>query len=371
MNKTTGLANVHQGIAGLNPYVPGKPIDELTRELGIADIIKLASNENPRGPGPIVMQALDSVRGDLSRYPDGSGYLLKESLASRLEVDTSQITLGNGSNDVLDLVTRVSVEPGYEAIISEHSFVVYRLATTCAGGTLVTVPAKDYGTDLEGMLGAITEKTRIIFIANPNNPTGTWVAQTELANFLRQVPNNVWVVLDEAYFEYIDEPDYPNGIELMADHPNLIVTRTFSKIHGLASVRLGYSISSPEMADLVNRARQPFNCSSFALAAGVAAIADTDFVATSLALNQEGLTQLTQGVAALGCDYIPSVGNFVSIDCGGPGPETFDALLHKGVITRPVAEYGLPRHLRVSVGLEAENERFLDAFKAVLNEREG
>lgn len=371
MSKSIDLKNVHQGIAGLNPYAPGKPIDELARELGISDIVKLASNENPRGPGPIVLQALDSVRGDLSRYPDGSGYLLKKSVADSLRVDTSQITLGNGSNDVLDLVARVSVEPGYEAIISEHSFVVYRLATTCAGGTLVTVPAKDYGTDLEGMLAAITEKTRIIFIANPNNPTGTWVGKSALLDFLRQVPESVWVVLDEAYFEYIDEPEYPNGVALIGDHPNLVVTRTFSKIHGLASVRLGYSISSPEMADLLNRARQPFNCSSFALAAGVAAIADQGFVATSVALNQEGLAQVTKGLEAMGCDYIPSVGNFVSVDCGCPGPEIFDALLYKGVITRPIAEYGLPRHLRVSIGLEAENERFLDAFKAVLNEREG
>jgi histidinol-phosphate aminotransferase len=363
------MQNVHKGIAGLNPYLPGKPIDELARELGISDIVKLASNENPRGPGPIVLQALDSVRGELSRYPDGSGFLLKEALAGHLRVNENQITLGNGSNDVLDLIARVTIEPGHQSIISEHSFVVYRLATVCAGGELVTVPAKKFGADLEGMLAAITDRTRTLFIANPNNPTGTWVAESELTDFLDRVPPNVWVVLDEAYFEYIDDAEYPDGTSLLHRYPNLIVTRTFSKIHGLASVRLGYSISSPEMADLLNRARQPFNCSSFALAAGVAAIADEDFVTTSAALNREGMDQLVRGIARLGYEYIPSAGNFVSIDCGVPAPEIFDSLLRKGVITRPIAEYGLPNHLRVSIGLEAENDRFLNAFEAVMMER--
>lgn len=363
------MQNVHKGIAGLNPYLPGKPIDELARELGISDIVKLASNENPRGPGPIVLQALDSVRGELSRYPDGSGFLLKEALAGHLRVNENQITLGNGSNDVLDLIARVTIEPGHQSIISEHSFVVYRLATVCAGGELVTVPAKNFGADLEGMLAAITDRTRTLFIANPNNPTGTWVGESEVTDFLDRVPPNIWVVLDEAYFEYIDDPEYPDGTSLLDRYPNLIVTRTFSKIHGLASVRLGYSISSPQMADLLNRARQPFNCSSFALAAGVAAIADEDFVTTSAALNREGMEQLVRGIERLGYEYIPSAGNFVSIDCGVPGPEIFDALLRKGVITRPIAEYGLPNHLRVSIGFEAENDRFLNAFEAVMMER--
>ena len=361
------MDNIHQGIASLQPYAPGKPMDELARELGLSDIIKLASNENPRGPGPIVLQALDQVRGELSRYPDGSGYLLKEALATKLGVRETQITLGNGSNDVLDLVTRVSVEPGFEAIVSEHSFVVYRLATTCAGGKLVTVPAKDYGAHLEGMAAAVSDNTRIIFIANPNNPTGTWVKHDELVEFLDAVPERVWVVLDEAYFEYVDEAEYPDGVSLLAEYPNLVVTRTFSKIHGLASVRLGYSVSSIEMADLLNRARQPFNCSSFALAAGVAALADDDFVSTSAALNREGMAQMTTGVEALGINYIPSVGNFVAIDCGKPGQDVFEALLQKGVIARPIAEYGLPNHLRVSIGLEAENERFLAALAEVLD----
>ncbi len=361
--------NVHQGIAGLKPYSPGKPIDELARELGISDIVKLASNENPRGPGPRVVSALEKAGGELSRYPDGSGYLLKETLAAHLRVGESQITLGNGSNDVLDLIARVTIEPGFESIIAEHGFVVYRLATVCAGGRLVTVPARNYGTDLTGTLAAITERTRVIFIANPNNPTGTWVAKDALRSFLRQVPEQVWVVLDEAYFEYIDAPDYPDGISLLGDFPNLIVTRTFSKIHALASIRLGYSVSSPVMADLLNRARQPFNCSGFALAAGVAALTDQDFVATSAVLNREGMAQLTAGVRALGFDYIPSAGNFVSVDCGCPGTEVFEALLRKGVITRPIAEYGLPRHLRISVGLADENQRFLESFKAVMDER--
>ena len=273
--------NVYAGIARLNPYQPGKPIDELARELGISDIIKLASNENPRGPGPLVREAISAQFDDLSRYPDGGGFILKQALAQKLGVEIAQITLGNGSNDVLDLISRVVVEPGYEAIIAEHSFVVYRLAVAYTGGQLITVPALEYGTDLDGMLAAVTERTRVIFIANPNNPTGTWVKKPALAKFLEQVPDNVWVVLDEAYAEYSDNPEYPDGIELLNHHKNLIVTRTFSKIHGLASLRVGYGVSTPEFADLLNRVRQPFNVNSMAMAAASAALADNDFVDSS------------------------------------------------------------------------------------------
>ena len=358
--------NVHQGIANLQPYQPGKPIDELTRELGITDIVKLASNENPRGPGAGVQAALAKEATGLSRYPDGSGFYLRTALVEHLGVTPDQLTLGNGSNDVLDLITRVTVEPGCEAIIAEHSFVVYRLAVAYVGGRLVEVPARDYGTDLEGMLAAITPQTRTIFIANPNNPTGTWVTEAALVAFLEQVPPEVWVVLDEAYFEFSTDPDYPDGIALQKRFPNVIVTRTFSKIHGLAALRVGYAVSTPEFADLLNRARHPFNVNSLGQAAAVAALADSDFVSSSREINQAGMRQLTQGLQSLQLEYIPSAGNFVTFDCGGSGPELFQAMLRQGVIVRPVAEYGLPNHVRVSIGLEAENQRFLEALSQVL-----
>ncbi len=360
------MDNVHQGIAGLNPYQPGKPIDELARELGISDIVKLASNENPRGPGPAVLAAINGELGSLSRYPDGNGYALKEALVKHLNVDAAQITLGNGSNDVLDLVARVAVLPGTEVVVAEHSFVVYRLATLSAGGTLVEVPARDYGADLDAMLGAINERTRVVFLANPNNPTGTWVSKDALGAFLDAVPERVWVVLDEAYLEYGDNPDYPNALTLLDRHPNLIVTRTFSKIHGLAALRVGYGVSSAEFADLLNRARQPFNVNSVALAAAAAALADQEFVSESRVMNQAGMAQIVDGLAALGLEHIPSLGNFVAFDCGKPGPEVFQALLKLGVIVRPVAEYGLPNHIRVSIGLPEENARFLEALPAAL-----
>ena len=359
-------SNVHQGIAALNPYKPGKPVEELARELGLDDIIKLASNENPRGPSPSVAAAVQAACGELTRYPDGSGYLLKTALAQHIGVDAAQITLGNGSNDVLDLVARVTVEPGSQVVTAQHSFVVYRLATVSAGGELIEVPAKDYGADLGAMLDAVGPKTRTVFIANPNNPTGTWLASTPLKQFLQSVPENVWVVVDEAYFEYVADPEYPNCTQWLAEFPNLIVTRTFSKAYGLAAVRLGYAVSSSTMADLMNRARQPFNCSSLALAAGVAALEDQGYVQESVALNNAGMQQLLAGFAQLGLASIPSLGNFVCVDCGRPGAQVFEAMLQKGVIVRPVAEYGLPDHVRISVGLEAENARCLEALTAVL-----
>ncbi len=360
------MDNVHQGIAGLNPYQAGKPIDELARELGISDIVKLASNENPRGPGEAVQAAIARELGSLSRYPDGNGYVLKEALVKHLGVDAAQITLGNGSNDVLDLVARVAVQPGTEVVVAEHSFVVYRLATISAGGTLVEVPAKNYGADLDAMLAAVTDKTRLVFLANPNNPTGTWIKRDALTAFLDALPERVWVVVDEAYFEYGEDPDYPDALALLPAHPNLIVTRTFSKVHGLAALRVGYGVSSAEFADLLNRARQPFNVNSLAMAAAVTALADQEFVSESLALNKAGMQEVVAGLDALGLEHIPSLGNFVTFDCGRSGPEVFDAMLKLGVIVRPVVEYGLPDHIRVSIGLPEENARFLATLPGAL-----
>lgn len=357
--------SINPRIAGLNPYKPGKPVEEVARELGINDIVKLASNENPRGPGSKVQQAIAEAATELSRYPDGGGFELKARLAEKFGVDTTQLTLGNGSNDVLDLIARVVLEPGAQAIISEHSFVVYRLAVTCCGGDLVTVPAKNYGADLPAMLSAVSDDTRLIFIANPNNPTGTRTPGSELLPFLQAVPEHVWVVLDEAYLEYVEDADHLNGATLLDQFPNLIVTRTFSKVYGLAAVRFGFGISSPAFADLLNRARQPFNVNSLAMAASLAALQDDDYVNESVALNRAGMQQMTQGLTRLGYEYIPSAGNFVAFDSGEPSDDLFQRLLHEGVIVRAIAEYGLPTHVRVSIGLPAENERFLSVLAKV------
>ena len=357
--------SINPRIAGLSPYKPGKPVEEVARELGINDIVKLASNENPRGPGAKVQQAIAEAATELSRYPDGGGFALKARLSEKIGVDASQLTLGNGSNDVLDLIARVVLEPGAQAIIAEHSFVVYRLAVTCCGGDLVTVPAKDYGADLVGMLAAVTDATRLIFIANPNNPTGTRTPGSELLPFLQAVPEHVWVVLDEAYLEYVEDEDHVNGATLLAQFPNLIVTRTFSKVYGLAAVRFGYGASSAAFADLLNRARQPFNVNSLAMAASLAALEDDDYVKESVALNRAGMTQMTEGLTRLGYDFIPSAGNFVAFNCAEPGQDLFQRLLQEGVIVRAIGEYGLPNHVRVSFGLESENERFLSVLAKV------
>ena len=365
MNRSA-LQNVHSGIASLQPYQPGKPIEEVARELGLTDIVKLASNENPMSPGVGVREAIAGELASLSRYPDGNGFVLKRALEKHLGVKSQQLTLGNGSNDVLDLVARVAIEPGYEAVVAEHSFVVYRLAVTSAGGRLIEVPAKNYGADLEAMAAAITDRTRVIFLANPNNPTGTWVEHDELVAFLDQVPSSVWVVLDEAYAEYSELPNYPRALELLENYTNLIVTRTFSKIYGLASLRVGYGISSPIFADMLNRARQPFNLSSIALAGAAAALDDDEYVAASVAMNREGMQQMTAGLDALGLSYIPSLGNFVSVEFKQDAASIYEGLLRQGVIVRPIAVYGLPRHLRVSIGLPAENNRFLEALAGVI-----
>jgi histidinol-phosphate aminotransferase len=357
---------VAPGIASLKPYQPGKPIEELTRELGISDAIKLASNENPRGPGPLTLQVLAASLGSLSRYPDGGGFRLKQALSEYLGVSADQLTLGNGSNDVLDLSARITMTPGSEAIVSAHAFVVYRLAVASCGCELVEVPALDYGADLDGFLNAVTERTAIIFLANPNNPTGTWVDETRLTAFLDALPSRVWVVLDEAYAEYVDAPGYPDGLALQRKYPNLIVTRTFSKIHALAALRIGYSVSSPEVADLLNRARQPFNINALALAGAEAAIADQEFVSTSRQMNRDGMQQLVAGINGLGLAHIPSVANFVTVEMPSAAGDIYQRLLHQGVIVRPVAEYGLPRHLRISVGLPEENQRFLESVTRVL-----
>ncbi len=359
------LAN--QGVKGLQPYVPGKPIEELERELGISNIIKLAGNENPLGPSDSVIKAIEAVTKDLTRYPDGSCYKLKMALAEKLAVSPEQITIGNGSNEVLEIIAHTFADSNSEIIFSEHGFAVYPLLTQSIGAQMVVTRARNWGHDLDEMANAITEKTKIIFIANPNNPTGTWLSKGELKAFLKSVPENVLVVLDEAYFEYVDQENYPNGVKLMKKFPNLIVTRTFSKIYGLAALRIGYSVSSPDIAELMNRVRQPFNSNALAQAAAIAAIDDQTYIETSRDLNSKGLVKLETGFQTLELNYIPSVGNFISVEVGPQADLIFKELLQEGVIVRPVANYNMPEFLRVSVGTEEENNRFLAALETVLN----
>ncbi|MEE3279256.1 MAG: histidinol-phosphate transaminase [Pseudomonadota bacterium] len=359
------MENINPRVLELAPYQPGKPIEELSRELGIGDAIKLASNENPRGPGVGVRQALTDAISGLSRYPDSTGYRLKRILADRLDVEEAQITLGNGSNDVLELAARVALSTGSVGVVDEYCFLVYPLAITAAHGKVRRVSAVDWGHDLDGMAAAIDSATRIVYIANPNNPTGTWVSRNDLAKFLNRVPERVWVVLDEAYFEYVDRKGYPDGVKMLADYPNLIVTRTFSKIHGLAAMRIGYSITSAAFADLMNRIRQPFNVNTLALAAAEAALNDGDFVVNSRKLNASGMDYLVGGLSSLGYSTISSVGNFISFECGKASQAIYEGLLKRGVIVRPLGNYGMDEHLRVTIGLPDENARFLDALSQV------
>jgi histidinol-phosphate aminotransferase len=360
------LQGLNPNVKTLEPYQPGKPIEELTRELGIRDVVKLASNENPRGPGIAVHEALASAATSMARYPDGSGYRLKRALSAHLDVAPERITLGNGSNDVLELIAKVALTPGAEAVVSAHAFVVYPLAVVSNGGRLVTVPARDFGADLDAMLDAVGDATRLVFLANPNNPTGTWIGGDELVRFLERLPAHVLFVLDEAYFEYLDDPEYPDGMALIERFPNLIVTRTFSKIYGLAALRVGYAVSHPSVADLMNRVRQPFNVSSIGLECAQAALTDQAFVDSSRELNARGLEQLCSAFADRGLPWIPSGGNFVTVGFGRDAMPIYQALLQRGVIVRPIANYGMPEHLRVTVGLESENQRFLEALFDVL-----
>ncbi len=356
------------GVRQLQPYQAGKPIEELEREFGLSRTIKLASNENPLGPGKASLAAIVEASRSLGRYPDGNGFELKNSLSKHLGVAAESITIGNGSNEILELVARTFVAPEHEVMFSQHAFAVYPLVTQAIGASAVITPARDWGHDLEAMLAAISDKTRLIFIANPNNPTGTWLSETELRTFLDAVPENILVVLDEAYFEYVEEEEYPDGIRLLADYRNLIVTRTFSKIHGLAGLRVGYGIASPVISDLLNRVRQPFNVNTLAQAAAIAALTDTDHVRASVQMNRLGLQQLALAFADLQLETIPSVGNFICVKCDRPALDMYQGLLRTGVIVRPVANYEMPEYLRITVSSEEENLLCLDAFKNVREE---
>jgi histidinol-phosphate aminotransferase len=357
-------------VRSIAPYQPGKPIAELAREMGLEErsIVKLASNENPRGIGPRTRAAIDAALADIARYPDGNGFELKQALGRRYGVDLGSIVLGNGSNDVLELVASAFLGPGRASVYSQHCFAVYPLATQARGARSIVVPAKSYGHDLEAMARAIDDETYVAWIANPNNPTGTFVRHDEVEAFLRRVPERVLVVVDEAYNEYLAPELRRETFKLIKRHPNLVVTRTFSKAYGLAGLRVGYAFAHPSVADVMNRVRQPFNVNSIALAAATAALDDMEFVARSYALNLQGLKQIEEGAHGLGLKYIPSHGNFITVQVG-KAAEIYKRLLRRGVIVRPVGGgYGLPEHLRVTIGTPEENEKFLGALAASLKE---
>jgi len=354
-------------VRAIAPYQGGKPISELAREMGLneADIVKLASNENPLGISPKAQMAIDDAIADIARYPDGNSFALRNAVSQKFGVDANQIVFGNGSNDILELSARAFLRAGDEAIFSQHAFAVYPLVTQAVGATGVVVPASNYAHDLDGFLNAITPKTRLIFVANPNNPTGTLIAKDALYAFLKQVPAHVLVVLDEAYDEYLSADHKSEAIGWLSEFAQLIISRTFSKAYGLAGLRVGFGLMHADVADILNRVRQPFNVNSIAQVAAIASLADDDFVQRSYALNQAGMAQLTQGLAQLGLSYIPSYANFICIKVPNAA-KVNQQLLQKGVIVRPVANYGMPDYLRVSIGLFSENARFLQVLEEVL-----
>lgn len=362
------------GVRGLNPYQPGKPITELEREHGVRDIVKLASNENPLGPGARALAAVRGALGELARYPDANGFELKQALAARHGLPLESVTLGNGSNDLLVLLAESFLVPGLEAVYSRYAFAVYPLAVQATGAehrVAEALPAghpQALGHDLEAMTALVGPRTRLVFIANPNNPTGTWLDADALERFIAGLPKHVIVVVDEAYFEYVQEAGYPDASQWLERYPGLVVTRTFSKAFGLAGLRIGYALSSPAVAEILNRVRQPFNVNSLAQAAAVAALEDREHLANSVELNRIERERVALACAAHGLQVIPSVGNFILADMRREARGVYESLLREGVIVRPVANYGLPQHLRISIGTPAENDRFIGALDRVLHE---
>ncbi len=354
-------------IRDIAPYQPGKPIAELAREMGLheANIIKLASNENPLGMSPLALEAIEQALPDLALYPDGSGYALKQTIAKKFGVTTEQIVLGNGSNDVLEFMARSFLRPGLDAMYSQHAFAVYPLVVKAIGARGIEVPAKHFGHDLDAMRAAVTPTTRIIFIANPNNPTGTYLPTAALHAFIKSLPQNILVVLDEAYTEYMPPQHASQSMAWLKEFPNLVVSRTFSKAYGLAGLRVGFGVAHTDLIAMMNRVRQPFNVNSLALAAAEAALNDDEFVQRSYALNQLGMAQLLAGFADMGLHHIPSLGNFVCVKVSNAAG-VYQKLLRAGVIVRPVASYGMPEYLRVTVGLHGQNQSFLTALKNAL-----
>ena len=355
-------------IRSIAPYQPGKPISDLARDKGLdpSQIVKLASNENPLGVSPNAHMAMMDALDDIARYPDGNSVALRDAVCEKFKVTPSQLVFGNGSNDILELSARAFLATGDEAVYSQHAFAVYSLVTQAVGATGVIVPAKQFGHDLDAMLKAITPKTRMVFVANPNNPTGTLIGKLELKKFLSAVPKYVLIMLDEAYDEYLTDELKAESIGWLGEFDNLVISRTFSKAYGLAGLRVGFGVTSTKIADLMNRVRQPFNVNSIAQAAAVASLADDEFVERTRALNQAGMVQITQGLQKLGLAFIPSFGNFVSFKVDD-ARVVYERLLNQGVIVRPIANYEMPDYLRVSIGLFSENARFLEVLAVAIN----
>jgi histidinol-phosphate aminotransferase len=354
--------HVHPDIAALSPYVPGKPIEELQRELGLERVIKLASNENPLGPSPKALAVLNEGAATLHRYPDGGAYRLREALADRWKVSSDHIIMGNGSDEILGLLARTFLAPGDEAVMADHTFVIYKMEVIAAHGKAVTVPLKQWRHDLHAMADAVTPRTRLLFVCNPNNPTGTMVSADEVDRLLARVPEHVIVVFDEAYFEYVRSSEFPDSMAYVKQGRNAIVLRTFSKIYGLAGLRIGYGVTTPEITNFLNRVRPPFNANSLAQRAALAAMSDDEHVAKSRAVNEAGMEQVVNGLRALGLSPIPSEANFVYVDVGQDGRKVFEALLRQGVIVRHIEG----RMVRVTIGQAEENQVFLTALARVV-----
>ena len=358
---------VNKGIDGLSPYEPGKPIEDLERELGIKNAVKLASNENPVGPSPKIIDSIEKIVKETHRYPDGNATRLKAKISRKFNILENQVTVGNGSNDIIEFVARSFLGPNDSAVYSEHAFAVYPLVVRAVGAMGIEVPAKNFSHDLEAMLDSIEENTKLIFIANPNNPTGSFIEQSELLNFLEKVPEEIIVLLDQAYFEYSSFETSDLEFDVLERFPNLVISRSFSKAYGLAGFRVGYSVSSIEIADYLNRVRQPFNANSLALYAAEIALDDDQFIKKCLELNFEQKQILFNGLQASGFECLPSRANFISFDCGEDSNDAFNKLLLEGVIVRSLRVYKMPNFLRVSVGLPKENLTFLEKIKSTLS----
>lgn len=356
-------------IRSIAAYQPGKPISDVARELGMqeADIVKLASNENPLGASPKALAAIQAALGDLAMYPDGGGFALKAAIAKKYSVQPDQIILGNGSNDILELAARTFMKSGDSAVYSQHAFAVYPLATQAVGAAGIEVPAMNFGNDLSAMLRAIRADTKIVFLANPNNPTGTFTPGADLQAFAKQVPSNVLVVLDEAYGEYLNDADVYDSVPWLADFPNVIISHTLSKAYGLAGLRIGFGLAHPQLIDLMNRVRQPFNVNHLAMVAAVAALGDDDFIRESRRVNNAGLSLFKAEFAKRNLPTIPAFGNFITFKIDNT-KRIFESLLKQGVIVRPIAGYGLPDYLRVTIGSEAQNRRFLAALDNAMDQ---
>lgn len=365
-NAPQAALDVAENILRLKPYVPGKPIDEARRELGIADFCKLASNENPLGPSPKALAAIREAAANVGLYPDAACYQLTRDLAAHWGVEPENLIIGNGSDEIIQFIGLAFVRPGDEVLTARPTFVRYEAAAVLNNGVLNEVPLRDHRFDLEAMAGQLGERTRVVFFANPNNPTGTMVSRAEVERFLDRLPETTLVVMDEAYFEYVDSPDYPDSWEYVRQARNVIVLRTFSKIYGLAGLRVGYGMARPELIRYLHQVREPFNVNSLAQAAASASLKDPDQVARSRRLNQEGKATLTAAFEAMSLPYAPTEANFILVDVKQDSRTVYEGLLRRGVIVRTGDIFGLPTHLRVTIGTAAENERFLRELRAVL-----